>query len=85
MLKEGYTLPFQTKLDQVTHNCQLLYTSPKESLPVRGIASADKQKCNRVGQKLGSLVFYNRLFLVPKHNIYSRSEQFQQIPQAGKI
>ena len=45
------TLPNQTKLDQKTHNCQLLYKSPQEPLPVGGIASAHKQKCNRVGHK----------------------------------
>ena len=61
------TFPNQTNLDQVTHNHQLLCKSPQEPLPVGGIASADKQKCNRIGQK-PRISFYNWLFLVPKSN-----------------
>ena len=41
----------QTKLVKVTNNHQLLCTSPQERLHVRAFASADKQKCSRVGQK----------------------------------
>ena len=60
------TLPNQTKLGQVTDGSQLLCKSPQEQLPVGGIASADKEKCNRTNHH--SLGFYNRLFLVPKPN-----------------
>ena len=44
-------LPVPAKLDHVTHHNKLLCKSPQEPLPVGGIASAVKQKCNRVGQK----------------------------------
>ena len=45
------TLLNQTKFGKITDNHQLLCTSPQEPLSVGGIASADKQKCSRVGQK----------------------------------
>ena len=45
-------LPVLAKLDQVTHNNKLLCKSPQELLPVGGMASAVRQKCSRIGQKL---------------------------------
>ena len=42
---------FPNRPNQVTHNHQLLCTSPQIPLPVGGIASAHKQKCSRVGKK----------------------------------
>ena len=55
------TLPNQTLSYQVIDNHQLLCTFSQEPQPGRGIASADEQKCCRVGQKLG-------ISLVPKPN-----------------
>ena len=65
MLKEGYTLLFQTR-----PNCnhQLLCTSSQEPLPVGGIASADKQNTVELVKNQESLAFYNQLFLIPKPN-----------------
>ena len=83
------TLPKHTKLDQVTHNHQLLCKSPQEPLPVGCIASADKQECNRVGQKSRISGFLQPAIFDPKAKqqmeTYTRSEQSQQIPQGRKI
>ena len=70
MLKEGYTLPFQsnlTKLDKVTQNYQLLCTSSQEPILVRGITSAYGQRMVQSSQfKISGLL---QPFLVPKpHN-----------------
>ena len=62
------TFPNQTKLDQVTHYNQLLCTSPQESLPVGGIASADNKNPVELVKNQESLGFNNQLFLVPKPN-----------------
>ena len=45
------TLPDQTLLDQKTHSNKLLCRSSQEQLPVRGIASAIRQKGCRSGSK----------------------------------
>ena len=44
-------LPVPSKLDKSTYYNKLLCRSPQEQLPVGGIASAVRQKCNRVGPK----------------------------------
>ena len=67
------TFPNQTQLDQVIHNHQLLCTSSQEPLPVGGIASAEKQKCSRVGQKSRISGLLQPAFLVPKPNHKWRS------------
>ena len=83
------TFPSQTKLDQVTHNHQLLCTSSQEPLPVGGTASADKQKCSRTGQKSRISGVLQPAIFGPKTKqqmeTYTRSEQSQQIPQGRKI
>ena len=83
------TFPKQTKLDQVSHNHQLLCKSPQEPQPVGGIASADKQKCNGVGHKLRISGFLQSAIFGPKTTkqieTYTRSEQSQQIPRGRKI
>ena len=68
-------LPVLAKLVQVPNQNKLLCKSPQEHLPVGGIASAGKQKCNRVGQKPRFLGLYSRIFLtttvtytVPQHS-----------------
>ena len=81
--------PWWTKLIKVTDNHQLLCTSPQEPLPAVGIASADKQKCSRVGQKSGISGLFQPASFGPRNQqqmeTYTRSEQSQQIPQGRKI
>ena len=83
------TLPNQTKLDQVTDGSQLLCKSPQEQLPAGGIASADKEKCNRIGhQPPFSRVLQSSLFgpqTKQQMETHLRSEQSQQISQDRKI
>ena len=83
------TLPNQTKLGQVTDGSQLLCKSPQEQLPARGIASADKEKCNRIGhQPPFSRVLQSSLFgpqTKQQMETHLRSEQSQQISQDRKI
>ena len=87
--KVHLTFPSQTKSDQVTHSCQLLSKSPQEQLPVRGIASADKQKCNRTcNQPRISGVLQPTLFgpkTKQQMETHIRFEQYQQISQGSKI
>ena len=45
------TLPVQTSPDQKSNHNKLLCRSSQEQLPVRGIASAVKQECCRIGSK----------------------------------
>ena len=70
-------------------NCQLLCTSAQEPLPVGGIASADKQKCSRVGQKSRISGLLQPAIFGPKTKqqmeTHTRSEQSQQIHQGRKI
>ena len=56
--------PDQTKLDKVTVNHQLLYTSSQEPLPVGGIVSANKQGAVELS-KIKSRVLTTGYFLVP--------------------
>ena len=83
------TFPNQIKLDQVTDNHQLLCKTPQEPLPVGAIASADKHKCNRVGDKLRISGLLQLAIFGPKTKqkmkTNTRSEQSQQIPQGRKI
>ena len=89
MLKEGYTLPYQTEFVKVTDTHQLLCISPQVCLPVGGIASADQQKCSRIGQKSRISGFLQPAIFGPKtkqqREMYTRSEQSQQIPQFRQI
>ena len=83
------TFSDQTKFDQVSKGCQLLCTSSQEPRPGRSIASADKQKCSRVGpQSIITGVLQSTLFS-PKTQqqvaTYPGSEQSQHFPQGGKI
>ena len=89
MLKEGYTQPFQTRLNLTRSPTIISFLSSQEPLPVGGISSADKQKCSRVGQKSRISGFLQPAVLLPKTKqqmeTYTRSEQSQQIPQGRKI
>ena len=82
-------IPHQRKLDQVSRNYQLLCKSPQEPLPVGGIVSADDQKCSSVDQKSRVSGFLQLAIFGPKTKqqmeTYTRSEEFQQIPQGEKI
>ena len=48
---DGGLLLDPTQTDKVSHSHKLLYQSSQEQPPVRGIASAYKQKCCRTGTK----------------------------------
>ena len=75
-------LPDQTKLDQKTHNCQLLCKSPQEPLPVGGIASADKQKVGhkpRISGLLQLAIFGSKT--KQQMETHTRSEQSPCTPQ----
>ena len=67
----------------------MLCKSPQESLPVGGIASADKQKCNKVSHKPRIPGLLQPAVLGPKTKqqmeAHTRSEQSQRIPQGRKI
>ena len=83
------TLPNQAKLNKITYHHQLLCKSPQEPVPVGGIASADEQKCSRVGQKARVSMFLQVTIFGPKTEqemeTYTRSQQSEQIPQAEKF
>ena len=67
----------------------MLCTSSQEPQPDRGIASADKQKCSRVGPQSVFTGVLQSTFFSPKTQqqmaTYLRSEQPQHFPQGGKI
>ena len=73
----------QTNLVQVTKSSQLLCKSPQESRPGGVIASADKQKCSRVGQKSRIAGVSQPTIFSPKAQqqveTYTRSKQSQQL------
>ena len=75
--------------DQTTHNHELLCTSSQEPLLIGSIASADQQKCSRVGQKSSISGLLQLAIFGPKTKqqmeTYTRPEQSQQIPQGREI
>ena len=89
ILREGYTLPFQTRPNLTRSPTIISCCVKQERLPVGGISSADEQKCNRVGQKSRISEFLQLAIFGPKTKqqmeTYTRSEQSQQIPQGGKF
>ena len=86
-VEKGLHPPFPDT--KVTDNHQVLYIFPQEPSPVGGIASVNKQKCCRVGQKSRILGFSQPTIFGPKTKphmeTYTRSEQSQQIAQGKKI
>ena len=91
MLKEGYTLPFQTR-SNLTRSPNIIscYVYPHRNLC---LLEALHQLMNKNAVELvknqESLDFYNRLFFGPKTKqqveTYTRSQQPQHIPQGRKI
>ena len=81
MLKEGYTLPFQTRPSCYVHLRRNLYPLEATNL------SADKHAVELVSNQIWG--FTTGYFLVPKNKqqmeTYAKSEQSQQIPQGRKI
>ena len=69
-----------SKLNKVTDCHKLLCQSSQEPLPVRGIASACRQKCSRAGTKTEISRVFQPTFLGAK-----RSEQSKPFLQGGKI
>ena len=82
------TFPDKTKFDQVSNNCKLLCTSPQESRPVGGIASAYKEKGRTSPKSHISGVLQQTIFS-PKTKqqmeTYTGPELSQSIPQGRKI
>ena len=62
------TFPNQTKLDQVTHNHQLLCKSPRNPYLLEALHQLINKNAIELVKNQESLGFYNRLFLVPKPN-----------------
>ena len=83
------TFPDKTKFDQVSNNCKLLCTSPQESRPVRGIASAYKEKGSRTSPKSNISGVLQQTIFSPKTKqqmeTYTGPELSQSIPQGRKI
>ena len=75
----------QNELDKVTDCHKLLYQSPQEPLPDRGIVSAYEQKCSRVCQKSRIFGILQPTIFGPKTKqpveAYPRSQQLEQIPR----
>ena len=83
------TFPDKTKFDQVSNNCKLLCTSPQESRPVGGIASAYKEKGSRTSPKSNISGILQQTIFSPKTKqqmeTYTGPELSQSIPQGRKI
>ena len=83
------TFPDKTKFDQVSNNCKLLCTSPQESQPVGGIASAYKEKGSRTCPKSNISGVLQQTIFSPKTKqkmeTYTGPELSQSIPQGRKI
>ena len=75
----------QTKLDKVTNNNQLLCTSSQETLPVGGIASADKQELCRIGRKSNISRFVQQTLSGPKTKQMATHTRPQQSQKFLKI
>ena len=77
------------KLDKVSHSHKLLCQSPQELLPVRGIISAYRQNCSRIGQKSDiSRVFQPAVFSPETQQqlkTYIKSEQTKPILKVEKF
>ena len=82
----SYTLSLQTRPNLTRSLTISCYVHPHRKLY---IASADKQKCSRVGQKSRIPGFLQLVIFGPKTKqqveTYTRSQQPQQIPQGQKI
>ena len=74
---------------KVSHSHKLLWQSSQEPLPVRGITSAYRQKCGRVGSKSKISGFFQPAFLGAQTQqqveTHPRPEQTKSLPQGAKI
>ena len=77
------------KTNKVSDSRKLLCQSSQEQLPVGGITSAYRQKCNRTGPQSNiSGVFQQTIFspqTQQQMETYTRPEQTESLPQDGKI
>ena len=83
------SLPDPAKSDKVSFSRKLLCQSSQEQLPVRGITSAYRQKCGRIGpQSSISGVFqlaFSSTETQQQMEAHFRSEQIEVFPQNGEI
>ena len=74
---------------KISHSHKLLCQSPQEQLPVGGIASAYRQKCNRTGSKSNFPGVFQLTFsssqTQQQMETNSGSEQIKPLPQSGEI
>ena len=83
------TIPNPTKTSKISHRCELLCKSSQEQLPVRGIASAYRQKCYRTGTKPKIPGFLQPAILSSKTKqqmeTHTGLKQTQSFSQGGEI
>ena len=86
-LHPSISVPAQT--DKVSHSKKQLCQSSQEQLPVRGIASAYRQKCSRTSSKPNISGIFQQTFLGLKTQqqveAHFRSQQSKPVPQSTKI
>ena len=82
-------LPEPTQTHKISDSHKLLCQSPQEQLPVGGIASAYRQKCNRVGPKSNLTGVFQQTFpssqTQQQMEAHFGSEQTKPLPQSGEI
>ena len=82
-------LPEPTQTRKISDSHKLLCQSPQEQLPVGGIVSAYRQKCNRTGPKFNFPGVFQPTFsssqTQQQMETNSGSEQIKPIPQSGEI
>ena len=85
ILKEGYTLPFPI-WPKLTRSATVIScdVSPHRNLYLlEALYQLIDKNAVELVQNQKSRGFFNRLFLVPKTNTYTRSEQTTSFPQGG--
>ena len=82
-------LPEPTQTHKISDSHKLLCQSPQEQLPVGGIASAYRQKCNRAGPKPNLPGVFQQTFpssqTQQQMEAHFGSEQTKPLPQSGEI
>ena len=82
-------LPELTQTHKISDSHKLLCQSPQEQLPVGGIASAYRQKCNRAGPKPNLSGVFQQTFpssqTQQQMEAHFGSEQIKPLPQSGEI
>ena len=78
-----------TQTDKISHSHKLLCQSSQEQLPVRGIASAYRQKCCRTGQKPNLTRVLQPTLSDPQTTkqvaTYTGPKPSESLPQGGKL